>query len=61
MTRREIQKQNVDYTENQFNILPLNEMILCMNKEKQREVSRGNIYVIEERSYNKVLEKDKEK
>ena len=56
MTRREIERNNLDYVENQFNVLPLNEIILCMDKRKQEEISRGKIYTMDKKNYNLVLE-----
>ena len=56
MTRREIERKNLEYIENQFNILPLNEIILCLEKRKQEEISKGRIYTIDKRNYNQVLE-----
>ena len=59
MTRRKIEGKNVQYFENQFNVLPLNEIILCMDKKKQDEISQGSIYTMDKKSYNKVLEGEK--
>ena len=56
MTRREIERNNLEYVENQFNVLPLNEIILCMDKRKQEEISRGRIYTMDKKIYNLVLE-----
>lgn len=56
MTRREIERRNLEYLENKINILPLNELILCLNKEKQQEIKEGKIHIIEDKTYNKVLE-----
>lgn len=56
MTRREIERNNLEYVENQFNVLPLNEMILCLDKRKQEEILRGKIYTMDKRIYNRVLE-----
>lgn len=55
MTRREIERKNLEYIENQFNILPLNEIILCLEKRKQEEISKGKIYTMDKRNYNQVL------
>ena len=56
MTRREINRLKVDYIENQLNILPLNEMILCLNKRKQNIIEKENIFVMEQKTYDKILE-----
>lgn len=56
MTRREIEKNNLEYVENQFNVLPLNEIILNMDKRKQEEISKGRIYTMDTKNYNLVLE-----
>ena len=56
MTRREIERNNFEYVENQFNVLPLNEIILCLDKRKQEEIARGKIYAMDKRIYNRVLE-----
>ena len=55
MTRREIERNNLEYVENQFNVLPLNEIILCIDKRKKEEISRGRVYTMDKRIYNKVL------
>ena len=56
MTRREIERNNFEYVENQFNVLPLNEIILCLDKRKQEEMAKGKIYAMDKRIYNRVLE-----
>lgn len=56
MTRREIEKNNLEYSESQFNILPLNEIILCLDKRKHDEISRGRIYTMDKEIYNLILE-----
>ena len=56
MTRREIEKNNLEYVENQFNVLSLNEIILCLDKGKQEEISKGRIYTMDKKIYNRVLE-----
>ena len=55
MTRREIERNNLEYVENQFNVLPLNEIILCIDKRKKEEISRGRVYTMDKRIYNQVL------
>ncbi len=40
---------NLEYVENQFNVLPLNEIILNMDKRKQEEISRGRIYTMDKK------------
>lgn len=39
-----------------FNVLPLNEIILNMDKRKQEEISKGRIYTMDPKNYNLVLE-----
>ena len=56
MTRREIEKNNLEYVENQFNVLPLNEIILCLDKRKHEEISRERIYIMDKKNYSLVLE-----
>lgn len=55
MTRREIERNGFEYCENQFNILPLNEIILCLDKRKQEEILKGKIYVMDKSNYDKIL------
>ena len=55
MTRREIESNGVEYYENQFNILPLNEIILCLDKRKQEQILKGKIYVMDKSNYDKIL------
>ena len=55
MTRREIESNGFEYYENQFNILPLNEIILCLDKRKQEEILKGKIYVMDKSNYDKIL------
>ena len=59
MTRREIERNNLEYVENKFNVLPLNEIILCLDKRKHEEISKGRIYSMDKRIYNLVLEGEK--
>ena len=55
MTRREIESNGLEYYENQFNILPLNEIILCLDKRKQEQILKGKIYVMDKSNYDKIL------
>lgn len=55
MTRREIESNGFEYYENQFNILPLNEIILCLDKRKQEQILKGKIYVMDKSNYDKIL------
>lgn len=55
MTRREIKSNGFEYYENQFNILPLNEIILCLDKRKQEQILKGKIYVMDKSNYDKIL------
>lgn len=63
MTRREIERNNLKYVENQINVLPLNEIILCLDKRKHEEIASGKIYIMDKKIYNlalggKINEKD---
>lgn len=55
MTRREIEKNKLEYIENKFNVLPLNEIILCLDDKKQQEIAKGKIYAMDKKIYNRVL------
>ena len=55
MTRREIESNGLEYYENQFNILPLNEIILCLDKRKQEQILKGKINVMDKSNYDKIL------
>lgn len=57
MTRREIDDRKIPFIENQFNILPLNEMLLRLNTKKSHEVGVDKIYTMDIKKYEKVLEK----
>ena len=50
-----VQNHNTEYVNNQFNILPLNEMILCLDKNKNSEIQEGPIYTMDKINYDKVL------
>ena len=56
-TRRKIIASNFEecYFENSFNILPLNELILCLDKNKNDIISRSKILLIDKEDYEKVL------
>lgn len=58
VTRRESEKENSNqvYFENKFEILPLNELILCLNKTKEVEIKKSRILLINKNNYDKVLE-----
>lgn len=63
-TRRKIQDENHQsvFFENKFSILPLNELILCVDKNRQENVINSNIILIEKDDYESVLnEKVKKK
>ncbi|MBQ8044144.1 MAG: (d)CMP kinase [Clostridia bacterium] len=60
MTRRSIIESGMVFLENQFNILPLNEMIVCLDKTRERNVISGNVYVMDEKTYDRNLDKCKE-
>ena len=63
-TRRKIQDENCQsvFFENKFSILPLNELILCIDKNRQENVINSNILLIEKDDYESVLkEKVKKK
>ena len=55
MTRREIEKNKLEYIENKFNVLPMNEIILCLDDKKQQEIAKGKIYAMDKKIYNRVL------
>jgi len=56
-TRRKIESSNPNsfYFENQINILPLNELILCLDKKRIDSVINSKILLIDKKSYEKVL------
>ena len=63
-TRRKIQDKNYQsiFFENKFSILPLNELILCIDRNRQENVINSNILLIEKDGYESVLkEKTKKK
>lgn len=67
-TRREIEKDsfNEQYFENKINILPLNELILCLDKNKINNIIKSKILLIDKKDYesilkNKILIKKEEK
>ena len=56
-TRRKIQsdKCEKDYFENKLEILPLNELILCLDKNRESNVNNSKILLIDKSDYEKVL------
>lgn len=56
-TRRKIQfdKCEEDYFENKLEILPLNELILCLDKNRESNVNNSKILLINKSDYEKVL------
>ena len=57
-TRRKINDGNYSVTsENNFEILPLNELIHCVDKQKEKNIKNSNILLINKNNYNKVLDK----
>lgn len=60
-TRRKIESSyfNEAYFENQINILPLNELILCLDKNKIENVINTKVLLIDKDGYDKVLNKKK--
>ena len=60
-TRRKIESSCFDstYFENQINILPLNELILCLDKNKIESVINTKILLIDKERYDKVLNEKK--
>jgi len=56
-TRRKIQsdKCEEDYFENKLEILPLNELILCLDKNRESNVNNSKILLIDKSDYEKVL------
>ena len=60
VTRRELDSDD-EYFENQIEILPLNELILCLDKSKENEIVKRNIYIIEKENYDSVLNKNKKR
>ncbi len=56
-TRRKIESSNSDdfYFENQINILPLNELILCLDRNKIENIKNSKILLIDKDNYEKVL------
>ena len=57
MTRREIQQNNMQYIENKFNVLPLNENIMCLDEKKKEEILKSPICIMDSDNYDKLLEK----
>ena len=57
-TRRSIDNTDENYFENRFEILPLNEMILCLDKNIERNVINNNILLIDKLDYDEVLNND---
>lgn len=57
-TRRTLENESseTEYFENMFNILPLNELILCLDKNKRSIINNSNIMIIDNKSYEKVLD-----
>lgn len=61
-TRRKIESSDDDdniYFENQINILPLNELILCLDKNKMKNVVNSKILLINKIDYEKILNEKK--
>ena len=60
-TRRKIESSCFDdtYFENQINILPLNELILCLDKNRMDNVIDTKILLIDKERYDKVLNEKK--
>lgn len=60
-TRRNIESSCSDdiYFENQINILPLNELILCLDKNKIENIRNNKILLIDKTDYEKVLSEKK--
>lgn len=60
-TRRKIESSCFDdtYFENQINILPLNELILCLDKNRMENVIDTKILLIDKERYDKVLNEKK--
>lgn len=56
-TRRKIESSSSDnlYFENQINILPLNELILCLDRNKIENIKNSKILLIDKDNYEKVL------
>lgn len=56
-TRRKIETSHSDdiYFENQISILPLNELILCLDKSKLEDIVNSKILLIDKMGYDKVL------
>ena len=59
-TRRKIESSCSEYPdsiyfENQINILPLNELILCLDKNKIEDVINSKILLIDKEGYEKIL------
>ena len=57
-TRRSIDNTCENYFENRFEILPLNEMILCLDKNIEKNVINNNILLIDKLDYDEVLNND---
>lgn len=59
-TRRNIKSED-EYFENKIEILPLNELILCTDKNKERDINNSNILLINKKDYESVLKNDVKK
>lgn len=59
-TRRNIKSED-EYFENKIEILPLNELILCTDKNKERDINNSNILLINKNDYESVLKNDVKK
>lgn len=57
VTRREIQLQGYEdiIFENKFEILPLNELMLCLDKIREYRIADSNIFLIDKNDYDSVL------
>lgn len=60
-TRRKIESTNPNniYFENQINILPLNELVLCLDRNRMEKVTSSKILLVDKLDYDKVLCNDK--
>ena len=59
-TRRSINSDET-YYENSIDVLPLNELILCLDKDRMKKVLDSNILIIEKNQYEDVLKNNKKK
>lgn len=59
-TRRSINSDET-YYKNSIGVLPFNELILCLDKDKMKKVLDSNILIIEKNQYEDVLKNNKKK